>query len=122
MNTLDAIDKDTLELLELSEITVAIAKAKFSGVDFDAIFSVEDQKTSKLQIAIQAKKIMELFKTPLGVRFWFSTPNRTKQVYKDMFIDGIDMPFVRAYCAKKDLESHDDERALLAIAFHRYIK
>ena len=51
------------ELLELDEETVAIAKAKFSGVDLDGIYGDEDRSSPELIVRVQSKKIRDLFET-----------------------------------------------------------
>ena len=105
------------ELLELDEETVAIAKAKFSGVDLDGIYGDEDRSSPELIVRVQSKKIRDLFETVDDLKNSFSTEEKIAQALKDMMIDGIDLEFVKTYCRKKQLEFADDAEALIKIAF-----
>lgn len=105
------------EVLDLDEETVAIARAKLAGVDFDEIYGDEDRTSPELMVRTQAKKIRELFRTPEELMAAFSSPQRVEEANKDMMIDEIDMEFVRAYCRKKQISFTDDAHALLAVGF-----
>lgn len=105
------------ELLELSDETVAIARAKFSGIDLDGIYGDEDRSSPELIVRVQSKKIRELFETINDLKSAFSSKQKKAQALKDMLIDGIDLEFVKAYCQKKQLEFSDDAEALIRIAF-----
>lgn len=105
------------ELLELDEETVAIARAKFAGVDFDGIYGDADRSSPELIVRTQAKKIRELFQTADELRDAFSTDQKRSLAMKDMLIDGIDLQFVKTYCQMKQWKFEDDARALELIAF-----
>lgn len=105
------------ELLELSDETVAIAKAKFAGIDFDGIFGDNDRTSPELFVRVQSKKIQELFETINDLRTAFSSEHKKAQALRDMLIDGIDLEFVKNYCRKKQFDFSDDVEALIKIAF-----
>lgn len=105
------------EILDLDEETVAIARAKLAGLDFDEIYGDEDRTSSELIVRIQAQKIRDLFQTPEGLRLAFSSEEKDREARKDMIIDGIDLEFVKDYCRKKQIACESDFVALLAIGF-----
>lgn len=105
------------EILDLDEETVAIARAKLAGIDFDEIYGDEDRTSSELMIRTQANKIRELFRTPDELQRAFSSPQRIDEAYKDMLIDGIDLEFVKSYCLKNQIQIADDAHALLVVGF-----
>lgn len=105
------------EILDLDEETVAIARAKLAGVDFDEIYGDEDRTSPELMIRTQAVKIRELFRTPEELKRAFSSPQKIDESHKDMSIDGIDLDFVKSYCAKKQIEFSNDAHALLIVGF-----
>lgn len=105
------------ELLELDEETVAIAKAKFAGVDFDGIFGDEDRSSPELIVRTHARKIRELFQTVEELRDAFSSDQKRDLAMKDLLIDGIDLQFVKTYCQMKQWDFSDDAGALALIAF-----
>ena len=105
------------EILELDEETVAIAKAKFAGIDLDGIYGDEDRSSSDLMVKIQAKKIRELFETSANLRAAFSSEQRIEQAMKDIMIDGIDLTFIKAYCGKRQWDFATDAEALIWVAF-----
>lgn len=105
------------ELLELDDDTVAIARAKFSGIDLDGIYGEEDRTSPELIVRVQSKKIRDLFETINDLKTAFSSEQKKTQALKDMLIDGIDLEFVKNYCQKKQLEFADDAEALIRIAF-----
>lgn len=105
------------EVMELDELTIAIAKAKFAGMDFDDIYGDSDRISSELRVKIQAQKIRDLFETMDQIRFAFSSEQKKNEALKDLLIDGIDLEFVKTYCKKKQLEFSDDAEALIKIAF-----
>lgn len=105
------------EILDLDEETVAIARAKLAGVDFDEIYGDEDRTSPELLIRTQAGRIRELFRTPEELMRAFSSPKKIEESNKDMMIDGIDLAFVKAYCAKKQIQFKDDAHALLVVGF-----
>lgn len=107
------------EILDLDEETVAIARAKLAGVDFNEIYGDEDRTSPELIIRTQAKKIRDLFRTPEELKAAFSSPQRAEEANKDMIIDEIDLEFVKAYCRKKQICFVDDAHALLAVGFAR---
>lgn len=107
------------EILDLDEETVAIARAKLAGVDFEEIYGDEDRTSPELMIRTQATKIRELFGTPEELRAAFSSPRRVEEAHKDMMIDGIDLEFVKSYCTKRQIQFVDDAHALLAVGFGR---
>lgn len=107
------------EILDLDEETIAIARAKLAGIDFDQIYGDEDRSSPELMIRTQANKIRELFRTPEELKKAFSSPQKIEDAHKDMHIDGIDLDFVRSYCAKMQIPFTDDWQALLAIGFDR---
>lgn len=105
------------EVLDLDEETVAIARAKLAGVDFQEIYGDEDRTSPGLMIQTQVTRIRELYRNPDEIRQAFSTPQKIAQAYKDMTIDGIDLDFIRSYCSKRQLQVLDDAHVLIAIAF-----
>ena len=105
------------EILDLDEETVAIARAKFAGIDFTEIYGDEDRSSSELMIRVQAQKIRELFRTLDELRLAFSTPKKLEEARKDMMIDGIDLEFVRSYCIRRQIKFSDDAQALIAVGF-----
>lgn len=105
------------EILDLDEETIAIARAKLAGIDFDEIYGDEDRTSPELMIRTQAQKIRELFQTPEELRKAFSSPKRIEEAQKDMMIDGIDLEFVRSYCQKTQIKIENDMQALMSIAF-----
>jgi len=105
------------EIMELDEETVAIAKAKLAGLDFENIYGDEDRSSPELIVRAQAKKIRELFQTADELRFAFSSEQKIAQAQKDMMIDGIDLEFVKSYCQKKQLDFSSDDEALIRIGF-----
>lgn len=105
------------EILELDEETVAIARAKLAGLDFDEIYGDEDRTSPELMIRTQTQKIRDLFRTPEELRRAFSSPKKTEEAQKDMMIDGIDLEFVRSYCQKKQIKFENDMQALMTIGF-----
>lgn len=107
------------EILDLDEETVAIARAKLAGVNFDEIYGDEDRTSPELLIRTQARKIRELFGTPEELNRAFSSPQKIGETQKDMMIDGIDLDFVKSYCFKKQIQFADDAQALLAVGFDR---
>lgn len=107
------------EILDLDEETVAIARAKLAGIDFDEIYGDEDRTSPELMIRTQAEKIRELFRTPEELKAAFSSPRRTEEAQKDMIIDGINLEFVKSYCTKRQMQFNDDVDALLTVGFGR---
>ena len=105
------------EIMELDEETVAIAKAKLAGIDFENIYGDEDRFSPELMIRSQSKKIRELFRSPSELKFAFSSDQKLAQAKKDMMIDGIDLDFVKQYCKKRQLDFVDDTLALVFIGF-----
>lgn len=105
------------EIMELDEETVAIAKAKLAGLDFENIYGDEDRTSPELMIRTQAKKIRELFQTADELILSFSSEQKIAQASKDMMIDGIDLEFVKNYCQKKQLDFTNDAEALIRVAF-----
>jgi hypothetical protein len=105
------------EILDLDEETVAIARAKLAGVDFDEIYGDEDRTSPELMIRTQALKIRELFRTPEELKRAFSSPNKIKESLKDLVIDGIDLEFVKAHCVRRQIRFDSDAQALLAVGF-----
>lgn len=105
------------EILDLDEETIAIARAKLAGLNFDDIYGDEDRTSPELMIRTQANKIRELFRTPEELKRAFSSPQKIEEAQKDMMIDGIDLEFVKSYCAKRQTRFHDDAQALLAVGF-----
>jgi methylase of polypeptide subunit release factors len=105
------------ELLELDDDTVAIARAKFAGIDLDGIYGDEDRTSPELIVRVQSKKIRDLFETINDLKTAFSSEQKKAQAFKDMLIDGIDLEFVKSYCQKKQLEFSDDAEALIKVAF-----
>jgi hypothetical protein len=105
------------ELLELDEETVAIARAKFAGVDFDGIYGDEDRSSPELIVRTQARKIRELFQTAEELRDAFSSEHKRTQAIKDILIDGIDLQFVKTFCQMNQWDFSDDAGALALIAF-----
>lgn len=108
------------EILDLDEETIAIARAKLAGIDFDEIYGDEDRSSPELMIRTQAQKIRYLFQTPEELRKAFSSPKKIEEAQKDMMIDGIDLKFVRSYCQKKQIKFENDMQALEAIGFFEY--
>ena len=106
-----------LEILELDEETVAIARAKLAGVDFTEIYGDEDRSSPELMIRIQAQKIQELFKSPDELKQAFLSPQKIAETKKDMMIDGIDLNFVLSYCAHRQMNFKTDAEALILIGF-----
>ncbi|WP_374000290.1 hypothetical protein [Bdellovibrio bacteriovorus] len=106
------------EILELDEETVAIARAKLAGLDFDEIYGDEDRTSPELIVKIQAQKIRDLFQTPEGLKLAFSSEEKIRGAYKDMIIDGIDLEFVKNYCNKKHLPTNNELDTLMNIAFN----
>lgn len=106
-------------LMELDEETVAIARAKLAGLDFDEIYGDEDRSSSELMIRTQAKKIRDLFQTTAELKVAFSSDQKIAQAKKDMLIDGINLEFVKNYCRKKQLGFACDATALILIGFER---
>lgn len=105
------------EIMELDELTVAVAKAKFAGMDFDNIYGDEDRTSPDLRVKVQAQKIRDLFETIDELRTAFSTEENKAQALKDILIDGIDIEFAKNYCQKKQLAFSDDAEALIKVAF-----
>lgn len=105
------------EILELDEETIAIARAKLAGIDFDEIYGDEDRTSPELLIRAQANKIRELFRTTEELKKAFSSAEQIEEAQKDMTIDGIDLEFVKSYCKKKQIRFTDDSHALLAVGF-----
>lgn len=105
------------DVLALDEETVAIARAKLAGLDFDEIYGDEDRTSPELMVKIQAQKIRDLFQTPQELRLAFSSEEKTREARKDMIIDGIDLEFVKNYCTKKQLCFHTDGEALMVVGF-----
>lgn len=105
------------EILDLDDETVAIARAKLSGVDFTDIYGDEDRTSPELMIRTQASKIRELYRTSVELKDAFSSPQKIKEAYRDMSIDGIDLDFVRNYCTKKQIYFYDDAQALIIVGF-----
>ena len=105
------------EIMELDEETVAIAKAKLAGLDFENIYGDEDRSSPELIVRAQAKKIRELFQTADELRFAFSSEQKIAQAQKDMMIDGIDLEFVKSYCQKKQLDFSSVDEDLIRIGF-----
>lgn len=105
------------EILELDEETVAIGRAKLAGIDFTEIFGDEDRSSPELMVRTQAAKIRDLFKTPEELRRAFTSPQKIEEANKDMLIDGIDLEFVRGYCAKRQIEFQNDAQALIVVGF-----
>lgn len=106
------------EILDLDDETIAIARAKLAGVDFDEIYGDEDRTSPELMIRTQASKIRELFRTTEELKLAFSDPQRAAEANKDMMIDGIDIEFVKAYCTKNQIEFNNDAQALLVVGFY----
>lgn len=106
-----------LEILELDEETVAIARAKLAGVDFTEIYGDEDRSSPELMIRIQTQRIRDLFQTKDELALAFSSAQKTEQTYKDMQIDGIDLAFIRLYCERRQLKFKNDVEALMQIGF-----
>lgn len=106
-----------LEILDLDEETVAIARAKLAGVDFTEIYGDEDRSSPELMIRIQAQKIRELFKNPDELKQAFSSPQKIAETQKDMMIDGIDLNFVCSYCERRQINFKTDAEALMLIGF-----
>ncbi len=107
-------------ILDLDEETIAIARAKLAGIDFDEIYGDEDRSSPELMIRTQATKIRELFRSPSELMAAFSSESKIKEARKDMKIDGIDLEFVRRYCRKKQLEFGDDAEALIKVGFDNF--
>jgi len=107
------------EIMELDELTVAVAKAKFAGMDLDGIYGDEDRASPELRVKTQAQKIRDLFETSSELRTAFSSEQKRAQAFKDMLIDGIDLEFAKAYCQKKQLEISDEADALIKLAFEK---
>ena len=105
------------ELMDLDEATVAVARAKLAGLDFENIYGDEDRSSPELMVRTQARKIRELFQTPSELKFAFSSEQKEAQTKKDMMIDGIDLNFVKSYCLKKQLDFTDDAEALIKVGF-----
>lgn len=105
------------ELMELDEETVAIARAKLAGLDFEGIYGDEDRSSPELMIRTQAIKIRELFQTAAELKIAFSTEQKIAQARRDMIIDGIDLEFVKNYCYKKQLSYSSNAEALILIGF-----
>jgi hypothetical protein len=115
------IKQHPLDILELDEVTVAIAKAKFAGIDLDDIYGDEDRSSPEILVRVQSRKIRELFETVHDLKAAFSTENKKAQALKDMKIDGIDLEFVKTYCTRKQLDFSDVTEALIKIAFENEI-
>lgn len=107
------------ELLELDEETLAVARAKLAGLDFERIYGDEDRSSPELMIRTQAKKVRELFQSAVEVKLAFSSEQKVAQAKRDMMIDGIDLEFVKSYCRKKQLSFTDDSEALILIGFNQ---
>jgi len=105
------------EILELDEETVAIAKAKFAGIEFDGIYGDEDRTSPELMVRVQSKKIRELFETIENLKAAFSSEQKKSLALRDLLVDGIDLEFVKSYCQKKQLQFSDDAEALIRIGF-----
>lgn len=105
------------EILELDEETVAIARAKLAGLDFDEIYGDEDRTSPELMVKIQAQKIRDLFQTPEGLSSAFSSEEKIREAHKDMMIDGIDLEFAKEYCNKKQIHIRFDFEALFFVGF-----
>lgn len=105
------------EILELDEDTVAIARAKLSGLDFDEIYGDEDRTSPELMVKIQAQKIRDLFQTPEGLKLAFSSEEKVREARKDMIIDGIDLDFAKSFCFKRYNTYETDMNALMALGF-----
>ena len=111
------IRKHPEEILELDEETVAVARAKLAGLEFDEMYDQEDRVSREFIVRQQAEKIRELFQSPEDLKNAFSTPERFEQAKKDMAIDGIDLEFVRGYCIRNHINFDDDAAALLNVGF-----
>jgi hypothetical protein len=107
------------EIMDLDEETVAIAKAKLAGLDFEKIYGDEDRSSPELMVRTQAKKIRELFHTPDDIKVAFSSGQSITQARKDMMIDGICIQFVKDYCKKCQIDFADDAEALIKVGFAR---
>jgi hypothetical protein len=105
------------EILDLDEETIAIARAKLAGMNFDDIYGDEDRTSPELMIRTQANKIREFFRTPEELKRAFSSPQKIEEAQKDMIIDGIDLEFVKSYCAKRQIRFDNDAQALLVVGF-----
>ncbi len=105
------------EILVLDEETVAIARAKLAGLDFDEIYGDEDRTSPELMVKIQAQKIRDLFQTPEGLKLAFSSDEKIREARKDMIIDGVDLDFVRKYCEKKNLSVSNEVNMLVEVGF-----
>lgn len=105
------------EILDLDEETVAIARAKLAGIDFDEIYGDEDRTSPELMIRTQASKIRDLFRTPEELIRAFSSPQKIEEAQKDLIIDGIDLIFVKSYCTRRQIRFDSDAQALLAVGF-----
>lgn len=105
------------EILDIDEETVAIARAKLAGLDFDEIYGDEDRTSPELMVRIQAQKIRDLFQTPEGLRLAFSSEDTIREARKDMVIDEVDLNFIKLYCVKKQIAFIHDFEALLFVGF-----
>lgn len=105
------------EILELDEETVAIARAKLAGLDFDEIYGDEDRTSPELMVKIQAQKIRDLFQTPEGLKLAFSSEEKIREAHKDMIIDGINLEFVKDLCLKRQYLFGSESDALMHISF-----
>lgn len=105
------------EILDLDEETVAIARAKLAGLDFDEIYGDEDRTSPELMVKIQAQKIRDLFQTPEALRLAFSSEEKIREAHKEMIIDGVDLDFVRKYCEKKNLSVSNEVNMLVEVGF-----
>lgn len=105
------------ELMELDEETVAIARAKLAGLDFDDIYGDEDRSSPELMIRTQAQKIRDLFQTVVELKLAFSSEQKIAQARRDMMIDGINLEFVKNYCSRRQLSFSSDAEYLILIGF-----
>jgi hypothetical protein len=105
------------EILDLDEEAVAIARMKLAGLELDDFYGDEDRSSPGLMVRLQRQKIRDLFGSSEELKAAFSTPENTKQAYKDIQIDGIDLSFVKFYCAKKQIKFNSDAEALIAVGF-----
>lgn len=105
---------NTSELLELDEETIAIARAKFAGIDFDNIHGDEDRVSNAAQVAEQRQKVKNFFASIKEVKAAFSSLQSAKRARIDMLIDGIDFEFIKNYCLKAQLNFTGEAEAIIA--------
>ena len=105
------------EVIELDEETIAIARTRFAGLDFENIYGNEDHSSSELVVRVQSRKIRDLFETTNNLKFAFSSEQKRAQALRDMVIDGIDLEYIKSYCRKKQWNFSDDAEALIQVGF-----